>query len=50
MEETGADKSAPPGSERERERAHVTTLIGGVRRSGRGGRMRGTWAELGRSG
>ena len=44
-EESGADRSAPPGSEWERESVGVA-LRGGVRLSGKGGRARG-WSEMG---
>jgi hypothetical protein len=55
-EKTGADKSAPPGSERERERARDGADRHGVRLSGRGGHTGAhtghgpswaDWAELG---
>jgi hypothetical protein len=48
-EEFGADKSAPLGSEREREKresGRETALTGGDRLSEEGGRVRG-WAGLG---
>jgi hypothetical protein len=47
-EETGADRSAPLGSERERESAQERglPLTGGVRLSGGAGARPG-WAELG---
>jgi hypothetical protein len=50
-EETGADRSAPLGSERERETARERglPLTGGVRLSGSAG-VRPGWAELGRLG
>jgi hypothetical protein len=50
-EETGADRSAPLGSEREREGASKgeLPLIGGVSLSGGAGARAG-WAELGRLG
>jgi hypothetical protein len=44
-EESGADRSAPPGSEWERESVGVA-LRGGVRLSGKGGCARG-WSEMG---
>jgi hypothetical protein len=50
-EETGADRSTPLGSEREREgtREEELPLTGGVRLSGGAGARPG-WAELGRLG
>jgi hypothetical protein len=47
-EETGADRSAPLGSERERESAHERglPLTGGVRLSGGAGARPG-WSKLG---
>jgi hypothetical protein len=51
VKETGADRSAPLGSEREREGAREgeLPLTGGVRLSGGAGARPG-WAELGRLG
>jgi hypothetical protein len=50
-EETGADRSAPMGNERERKsmQERGLPLTGGVRRSGGAGARPG-WAELGRLG
>jgi hypothetical protein len=51
VKESGADKSAPSGSEREREGAREGELLltGGVRLSGGAGARPG-WADLGRLG
>jgi hypothetical protein len=54
VEESGADRSVPPSTGRERgrerERARGMVLTGRVRLSGRGGRARAGLGELGRLG